>query len=219
IARGERMTSRLLGFASRQELATSPEDINALLRRLEPFLKYGTDSRFRIELALAANLPTCLVDPPRFNAAILNLVFNARDAMPDGGAIRISTAAIRGASFGQQCDYLRVRVRDHGTGMRPEILDRIFDPYFTTKGERGTGLGVPQVHALMERAGGFVRVESKVGEGTSFDLLFPVRDEQPVEAKDPWRQLDRWADEGGAIPAISARTCNQGPLAKGASEC
>jgi signal transduction histidine kinase len=208
IARGERMTTRLLSFASQQELATSPEDVNALLRKLEPFIKYATDSGFRIELALAANLPACLVDPPRFNAAILNLVLNARDAMPEGGAIRISTTATRGTSFGQPCDYVRVRVRDHGTGMPSEILDQIFDPYFTTKGERGTGLGVPQVHALMKQVGGFVRVDSKVGEGTSFDLFFPFHADHPA-ASDAWRQLDRWADEGGAIsgvPALSGAT-------------
>ena len=199
IARGAKMTARLLSFASQQELVASPEDVNALLRKLEPFLKYGAGSGFRIELALAANLPTCLVDPPRFNAAILNLVVNARDAMPEGGAIRIGTTAVRGMKFGQPCDYVRVRVRDHGMGMPTEVLQRIFDPYFTTKGERGTGLGIPQVHALMERVGGFVRVDSHVGEGTSFDLFFPIRDDDASTPGDAWRQLDRWADEGGAI--------------------
>jgi signal transduction histidine kinase len=199
IARGERMTARLLSFASQQELVASPEDVNALLRKLEPFLRYGTDSQFKIELALATDLPSCFVDPPRFNAAILNLVLNSRDAMPEGGAIRISTTAVRGTSFGQPCNYIRVRVRDHGTGMPSEILDRIFDPYFTTKGERGTGLGVPQVHALMDQVGGFVRVDSKLGGGTSFDLFFPIHDDQATTPGDAWRQLDRWADEGGAI--------------------
>jgi len=198
VARGERMTSRLLSFASQQELVASPEDVNVLLRKLEPFLNYGAGSGFRIELALAADLPTCLVDPPRFNAAILNLVVNARDAMPEGGAVRISTTAVRGMNFGQPCDYVRVRVRDHGVGMAAEVLDRIFDPYFTTKGERGTGLGIPQVHSLMEQVGGFVRVDSNVGEGTSFDLFFPTHDDQASTSGDR-SQLDRWANEGGAI--------------------
>jgi len=204
IERGERMASRLLSFASQQELIASPENVNALLYKLEPFLKYGADSGLRIELALAANLPICLVDPPRFNAAILNLVINARDAMPDGGAIRISTTAVRGMSLGKPCDYVRVRVRDHGVGMTPEVLQRIFDPYFTTKGERGTGLGIPQVHALMEQVGGFVRVDSNVGEGTSFDLFFPTHDDQATTSGDAWRQLDRWADEGGAVVGMAA---------------
>jgi len=202
------MTARLLSFASQQELAASPEDVNALLRKLEPFLKYGAGSGFRIELALAANLPACLVDPPRFNAAILNLVVNARDAMPEGGAIRISTTAVRGMKFGQPCDYVRVRVRDHGVGMPTDVLQRIFDPYFTTKGERGTGLGIPQVHALMEQVGGFVRVDTNVGEGTSFDLFFPINDEEVSTPGDAWRQLDQWADEGGAIVGTAARSAS-----------
>lgn len=90
--------------------------------------------------------------------------------------------------------------------MPAEVLKRIFDPYFTTKGERGTGLGVPQVHALMERVGGFVRVDSKVGEGTSFDLFFPIHDDQRSASGDAWRQLDQWADEGGAIVGVAARS-------------
>jgi signal transduction histidine kinase len=200
VERGGRMTSRLLSFAGQQELIADPEDVNTLLRKLEAFLKYGAGSGIRIDLPLGADLPTCLVDPPRFNAAILNLVVNARDAMPDGGVIRISTAAVRGTDHGRPRDYVRVRVRDHGVGMSPDVLERIFDPYFTTKGDGGTGLGVPQVQALMEEADGFVRVESIVGQGTSFDLFFPVPDERPPAA-DAWRELDQWANEGGAIVA------------------
>lgn len=199
VERGERMTSRLLGFARQQELITGPEDVNALLRKLEAFLKHGAGSGIRIELPLAADLPTCLVDAPRFNAAILNLVVNARDAMQEGGIIRISTAEVRGMSLGQPRDYVRVRVQDDGVGMPPEVIERIFDPYFTTKGDRGTGLGVPQVHALMQQVGGFVRVDSRVGEGTSFDLFFPVHADQPPAAGDAWREIDQWANEGGAI--------------------
>lgn len=199
VERGERMTSRLLSFASQQELRAGPEDVNTLLRKLQTFLKYGAGSGIRIELPLAANLPTCLVDPPRFNAAILNLVVNARDAMPKGGVIRISTAAVRGMNLGQPCEYVRVRVRDYGLGMPPDVIERIFDPYFTTKGDHGTGLGIPQVHALMQEVGGFVRVDSRVGEGTSFDLFFPVHDEQSTAVGDGWREFDEWANEGGAI--------------------
>ena len=184
VERGLRMISRLLAFASQQELKTGPEDVNALLEKLRMFLKYGAGSGIRVILELASDLPKCLVDPPQFNAAILNLVINARDAMPEGGVIRISTAAVRGMNLGHPCDYVRVRVRDHGVGMPPDVIERIFDPYFTTKGERGTGLGIPQVHALMQQAGGFVRVDSAVGKGTSFDLFFPVHEERPTAAAD-----------------------------------
>jgi len=210
VERGERMTARLLRFASQQDVLAGPEDVNTLLRKLEAFLKYGAGSGIRIELPLAANLPTCLVDPPRFNAAILNLVVNARDAMPDGGVIRISTAAVRGADRGRPREYVRVRVRDYGSGMSPDVLERIFDPYFTTK-DSGTGLGVPQVEALLQEVHGFVRVDSSLGQGTSFDLFFPAQDSRQPVAGEAWRDLDQWANEGGAIvpgtmlPAVAAQ--------------
>lgn len=199
VIRGERMTARLLRFATQQDPVAGPEEVNTLLRKLEAFLHYGAGAGIRVELPLAANLPTCLVDPPRFNAAILNLVVNARDAMPDGGVIQISTAAVRGTDHGRPREYVRVRVRDYGSGMSPDVLERIFDPYFTTKGDGGTGLGVPQVQALLQEVDGFVRVDSAVGEGTSFDLFFPAQDKQQLVTADAWRDLDQWANEGGAI--------------------
>jgi signal transduction histidine kinase len=124
--------------------------------------------------------------------------------MPDGGVIRISSAAVRGTQFGRPRDFVRVRIQDYGVGMPPEVVDRIFDPYFTTKGDNGTGLGVPQVHALLEDLGGFVRVDSIVGKGTSFELFFPAQDELPV-AGAAWRELDEWTNEGGAVVDRTAR--------------
>jgi signal transduction histidine kinase len=197
IERGMKMTNRLLAFARQHELVAGPEDVNTLLGKLKVFLKYGAGPGIRVMLDLARDLPKCLVDPPQFNAAILNLVVNARDAMPDGGTIRISTALI--AEEGDR-KFVRLQVCDDGVGMPPDVIARIFDPYFTTKGDSGTGLGVPQVHALMKQAGGYVTVDSSVGEGTVFDLYFPVHEDQPPIVADAWRQLDRWADEGGAIP-------------------
>jgi signal transduction histidine kinase len=82
--------------------------------------------------------------------------------------------------------------------MPPDVLKRIFDPYFTTKGDRGTGLGVPQVQRMMEQLGGHMKVESRVGKGTTIELFFPAQ-EATAAAAETWRQLDRWADEGGAI--------------------
>jgi len=195
VERGRKMIARLLAFARQQELHPGPEDVNALLDKLGMFLKYAAGSEIRVILELASDLPKCLVDPPQFNAAILNLVVNARDAMPTGGSIRITTAVVQR----QNCNYVRVRVSDDGCGMPPDVKKRIFDPYFTTKGESGTGLGIPQVQALMRQVRGHLTVDSKVGEGTSFDLLFPVHAQAPAFAPDVWRQLDRWADEGGAI--------------------
>ena len=198
-----KMTDRLLAFARRQELETGPEDVNRLLGKLRLFLNYGAGPGIRVILELASDLPKCLVDPPQFNSAILNLVVNARDAMPKGGIVRISTTA---SPTDADVKYVRVRVSDDGIGMPAEVTKRIFDPYFTTKGDSGTGLGVPQVQALMRQVGGYVRVDSVVGRGTSFDLFFPVHEERPAAAADARRQLDRWADEGGAIAPAKAQS-------------
>jgi signal transduction histidine kinase len=208
VARGMKMTNRLLAFAKQQDLETGRDDVNTLLTKLRAFLKYGAGPGIRVILKLAPDLPKCLVDPPQFNSAILNLVVNARDAMPDGGAIRISTATVRGMNLGRPCKYVRLRVSDDGIGMPAEVTRRIFDPYFTTKGDSGTGLGMPQVQALMRQLGGYVTVESVVGRGTSFELFFPVDEEKPAAARDAWRQIDRWVDEGGAIVAAKAQFAN-----------
>ena len=202
VERGLKMTNRLLGFARQQQVQAASEDVNTLLARLKIFLGYGAGPGIRILLNLAPDLPKCLVDPPQLNAAILNLVVNARDAMPDGGTIRISTATLaHGAHQGETGRYVRVRVRDNGVGMPADVVARIFDPYFTTKGDGGTGLGVPQVQEWMRQLGGYVTVHSTVGKGTTFDLYFPVSQELPAAAPGPLPQLDRWANEGGAIAA------------------
>jgi len=198
IARGLRVTNQLLDFSRQQELAPGSDDINSLLAAMKAFLKYGAGPGINVILDLAPALPRCLVDPPQLNAAILNLVVNARDAMPDGGDIRIGTALVH-SHGGDGRDYVRVRVRDTGGGMAPDVLARIFDPFFTTKGDGGTGLGVPQVQALMNRVHGYVTVDSAVGKGTAFDLFFPVQNEPPSLAPEVVQQLDQWADEGGAF--------------------
>jgi signal transduction histidine kinase len=199
IERGLKITNQLLAFAGQQEFTPRIADINALLTALKPFLSYGAGPGIAVVLELSPGLPRCMVDPSQLNAAILNLIVNARDAMPEGGVIRVSTAVARPRAARAGRDYVRVRVCDTGAGMPPDVLARIFDPFFTTKGDNGTGLGVPQVQAAMRRLGGSVAVHSKVGKGTRFDLYFPVEESQPPTASDTWSELDRWADEGGAI--------------------
>jgi len=194
IQRGLNMISQILAFANQQDVAPEREDVNSLLHKLEVFLKYGAGSGIRVDLRLGPDLPNCPVQPASFNAGIINLVANARDAMPDGGIICISTAHIPGDGLG----HVRVRVQDSGLGMPPDVMNRILEPFFTTKGANGTGLGVPQVQAMMRRVGGFLRIDSRIGRGSTFDLFFPVP--EPAIAAVDRRQLDRWANEGGAIP-------------------
>jgi signal transduction histidine kinase len=177
VDRGLQLTSQLLDFAKQQELEPRPGDANELLRNLELLLRYSAGPDVRIVLELASDIPECLIDPPQFNAAVLNLVVNARDAMPDGGEVRISTG--RPESKNSACGppspgaYVRVRVKDSGQGMPAEVLQQIFDPLFTTKGAKGTGLGLPQVCAFMRLIGGYIDVASEPGIGTTIDLLFP----------------------------------------------
>ena len=169
IDRGIELTSQLLAFARHQELKPHAANVNEFLQTFEPFLRYGAGPDVRIVLELAPDLPSCLIDPAFFDAAVLNLVANARDAMPGGGQI----VEIAGPELAALGDYVRVRVRDYGRGMPPEILKRVFDPFFTTKGDKGTGIGLPQVRAFTKMVGGQVRIDSKPDMGSTVDILFP----------------------------------------------
>lgn len=190
VARGAELISQLLNFAKQRELQPCAGDANALLKSLELFLKYGAGSMVGVELNLAPSIPKCVVDPSQFNAAILNLVINARDAMPGSGVIQISTArcVLKADDPGPSTPgvYVRVRVKDNGMGMTQQVLEKIFDPFFTTKGEKGTGLGIPQVSAFMRHIGGHVGVASELGRGTTFDLFFPAV-EPERESPDTYR--------------------------------
>jgi signal transduction histidine kinase len=141
------------------------------------FLKAGAGPEIRVVLHLATDIPNCLIDRSQFNAAILNLVVNARDALPKGGTIEISTERWTVATVTADAPppglYVRVQVKDDGQGMPPEVTRRVFDPFFTTKGERGTGLGVPQVSAFMRLINGHVSIASERGVGTTVSLFFP----------------------------------------------
>jgi signal transduction histidine kinase len=177
IDRGVELTSQLLAFAKHQELNAHAGDLNEFLRTFEPFLRYGAGPDVRVKLELGSDIPDCLIDPALFDAAVLNLVVNARDAMPNGGEVRIVTERLEqrtatGDPPGPGT-YIRVRVKDYGCGMSAEHLRKVFDPFFTTKGENGTGIGLPQVLAFTQMVGGQVHIASERGVGTTVDLLIP----------------------------------------------
>ncbi|MBV8743743.1 MAG: hypothetical protein JO134_01730 [Xanthobacteraceae bacterium] len=119
-----------------------------------------------------------LSERTQLELAILNLAINARDAMPEGGALTISVRSVRIESDGELTpgDYVRISVTDTGSGMKPEIVDRAFEPFFTTKGPgKGTGLGLSQVFGIARRAGGTARIESQVRVGTTVTYFCAVR--------------------------------------------
>lgn len=178
VTRGMKLTSQLMSVARQPQSSPIAGNVNDLLRDIERFLSYGAGPGINVMLELAPDTPPCLNIPSQFSAAMLNLVMNARDAMPKGGDVQISTERCEAQAFlSHALDpgvYVRVRVRDSGKGMSAGVLQRIFDPFFTTKGDNGNGLGLPQVCAFMRRVGGDVTVSSEPDRGTTFDLLFPA---------------------------------------------
>ena len=178
IDRGVELTSQLLAFAKHQELDAHAGDLNVFLRTFEPFLRYGAGPDVRVKLELGSDIPNCLIDPALFDAAVLNLVVNARDAMPNGGEVRIVTERFEQTTATPDPPgpgtYARVRVEDEGHGMPEKTLRRVFHPFFTTKGEAGTGIGLSQVQAFTQMVGGHVDIASEQGVGTTVALLFPA---------------------------------------------
>ena len=156
-------------------------DPNAAVRALGRTLAQLTGRRVALELALAPAVPPVRVDPGQFDQVVLNLVANARDAIPDSGTVTIGTAAavVLPNRPGWPSDVPRGRfvaltVTDTGTGMTDEVKARAFDPFFTTKGARGTGLGLATVRDVVRAAGGHVEVESAVGRGTRVRVYWPA---------------------------------------------
>ncbi|MGA3398034.1 MAG: ATP-binding protein [Acetobacteraceae bacterium] len=185
VQRGAKLTSRLLAFSRRQRLSARPTDLNHLVSELVMLAASTLGSRVRVTTDLAADLWPAMVDPSQMEAAILNLCLNARDAMPEGGQLAITTAneALEASDTPDgplPGDFVRISVVDTGMGMTPDVLRRAFDPFFTTKGPGGSGLGLSQVYGTVRQSGGTVRVESTPGQGTRVVLLLP-RATSPAE--------------------------------------
>ena len=176
--RGAALTQRMLAFARKQELKLDPVDLPTLVRGMTGLLQRSLGQAMRIETQFPRGLPLVLTDPNQLENALLNLAVNARDAMPEGGAIRIEAAPeTLGAKSGVGLpagDYVRLAVADTGQGMDAATLARATEPFFTTKGVgKGTGLGLSMVHGLAEQSGGRMVVRSTVGQGTTIELWLP----------------------------------------------
>jgi PAS domain S-box-containing protein len=177
--RGADLTSHLLSFARRQALAPHEVEVNVLLGKMHALLARSIGEHIVIRLEPGEDVWPVLIDPTQLETALLNLVVNARDAMPDGGVITLTTAnASIGEAAGQvdvaPGDYVLVSVADTGTGMAPDVLSRAFDPFFTTKEPgKGSGLGLSMVYGFVHQSGGQVRLESTPGGGTRATLYLP----------------------------------------------
>jgi signal transduction histidine kinase/CheY-like chemotaxis protein len=178
--RGARLTTSLLTFARKQKLHAEPIDLNDLVLDFAPLLRRAAGDFVRLELSLAPKPCVARADAAHFQGALLNLVINARDSMPEGGSIVISTdvADLRrvdligsDAAAGR---FVRCQVRDTGSGMTPDIAAQAFDPFFTTKAAgRGSGLGLSQVYGFARQSGGIATLSSEPDHGTSVWISLP----------------------------------------------
>jgi PAS domain S-box-containing protein len=169
-ARATKLTDQLLAFGRRRPLRAEVIDVNASVDALSDLLRRTLGSRVKLELSLEDTAGRVEVDAAQLDNALLNAAVNARDAMPDGGTLTISTHV--DDSAGEKC--VCIKVTDTGLGMPPRVLERAFDPFFTTKrvGE-GTGLGLSQLHGFAAQAGGRAELASAEGEGTTVALFLP----------------------------------------------
>ncbi|HVW26985.1 MAG TPA: response regulator [Polyangiaceae bacterium] len=187
--RAAELTHKLLAFSRKGKLMNAPVDVHAVIREAAALLERSIDRRVSVVMELSASVPTVVGDASELQNAILNLGINARDAMPSGGELRISTevreldeAACATMPFELAPGrYVRISVRDTGTGIAPENLSRVFDPFFTTKPVgQGTGLGLAAVYGTAVEHRGAVTVYSDIGRGTVFHLYLPLGATEPL---------------------------------------
>ena len=178
-ARAASLTQRLLAFSRRQTLEPKPTDVNELMLAMEELIRRSVGPAIEVQAQPAEPLWLTVIDAVQLESALLNLAINARDAMPQGGQLLLSTANLPEAAADRpeglpMGDYVRVKVSDTGTGIAPEIRGRIFDPFFTTKPPgQGTGLGLSMVHGFVHQSGGQIQVDSTTGVGTCISLYLP----------------------------------------------
>jgi CheY-like chemotaxis protein len=190
IGRAANLTHRLLAFARRQTLQPKPTDPVALIRGMKEFVRRAVGPEIAVEIDLPERIWAVLCDANQLESALLNLCINARDAMPDGGRILVSAAAVRldagdlpAADGVKPGDFVEIAVADTGVGMTPEVLARAFEPFFTTKPlGQGTGLGLSQIYGFVHQSGGMLRATSAPGEGTTVRIYLPRHDDVATTA-------------------------------------
>jgi CheY-like chemotaxis protein len=180
--RASELTRQLLAFSRKQLLVVQVLDLNQLVHQFEKMLRRIVSENIRFEIVAAPLLGKTKADPGQIEQLLMNLVVNARDAMPQGGALTITTAnVVIETAFAQEHvgmqpgKYVSLTVQDDGTGMSPAVLARVFEPFFTTKGPgKGTGLGLSTVFGLVEQSGGHITIESAEGIGTAVTTYWPT---------------------------------------------
>ena len=178
--RGATLTRRLLAFARLQPLTPSAVEIDAFIRDLADLIEYSVGQSVAVELDLNAADACAWVDRGQLENALLNLSINARDAMPDGGRLRLAS------HYDSAADAVCLEVSDNGQGMSQDVRERVFEPFFTTKAGSGSGLGLSIVYGFIKQSGGDIELKTEPGKGTSFTMHLPTRareiprDEEPA---------------------------------------
>ena len=176
--RGAGLTRQLLTFASRHLRRPTGLDVSALLRESERMLRQIAGAAVEVLVETGATPATIFTDPSEVDQLLLNLAINARDAMPSGGVLQLTSSLVTlGPAPDEKClpagEYVRLTVSDTGVGIPESVLPQIFEPFFSTKGASGTGLGLATVYGIVARNSGRISVTSRVGEGTQFEILLP----------------------------------------------
>ena len=170
--RGEQLTTQLLAFSRRQTLRPQTVSPNRLLREFETLAHRAVGEACTLRFSLAADVHPIRIDPAQFESAVLNLIVNARDALPDGGDIVVASSNVD--EPGGLTQSVAISVSDNGTGIDAHTLERAFEPFFTTKDVgKGSGLGLSQVYGFAREAGGDVKIDTEVGRGTTVTLTLP----------------------------------------------
>jgi two-component system NtrC family sensor kinase len=196
--RAANLTRQLLAFSRRHMLKPTTVDLNGVLERTRVLIEHCVPENIQLEFNLNADLYPVRIDVIEFEAAVLNLVVNARDAMPNGGILKFSTREIdfsdgdERAPQGNAGRYIELRLEDSGYGMPAETLARVYEPFFTTKEVgKGTGLGLSQVYGFAKQSGGLVSIESELGRGTQVSILLPRSAEIITEDPDSLSTLPK----------------------------
>jgi two-component system, NtrC family, sensor kinase len=181
---------RLLGFARRQELSPRAVDLGEIICGFAPILRQAAGPRIELDIEIDGGWPlVCVIDPIHLESALLNLVLNSKDAIPDGGRIVVALSEVRAprkrsvrrALQPEAPPWAEIAVRDNGLGMSRHVLERAFEPFFTTR-VGGSGLGLSQVFGFVKQSAGNVRIDTRVGGGTTVSLLFPTVSKGASEA-------------------------------------
>lgn len=174
LERGRQLTNDVMNFGKDESVAPRVLEVRGVLENMADMLRVLLGSKVTLRLEAAAQVRRVFIDASQLERMVLNLVLNARDAMPEGGELTISVAESRlDNDDGETATFVTISVRDTGVGMDAATLEHIFKPFFTTKGEAGTGLGLVIVQQVVARAGGLIRMHSEPGKGTTACVHLP----------------------------------------------